>query len=63
MLKDIKEGKEDKFREAFLKDFGDDFYLLSKKEVLECNLFGEYTEEILSIVKNKVNTRFEVSPL
>ena len=25
--------------------------------------FGEYTEEILSIVKNRVNTRFEVSPL
>lgn len=25
--------------------------------------FGEYTEEILSIVKNRANTRFEVSPL
>ena len=25
--------------------------------------FGEYTEEILSIVKNRVNTRFEGSPL
>lgn len=25
--------------------------------------FGNYTEEILSIVKNRVNTRFEVSPL
>ena len=24
--------------------------------------FGEYTEEILSVVKNRVNTRFEVSP-
>ena len=25
--------------------------------------FGEYTEEILSIVKSRINTRFEVSPL
>ena len=25
--------------------------------------FGEYTEEILSVVKNRVNTRFEGSPL
>ena len=40
----VKKGEEDKFKEAFLKDFGDDFYLLSKKEVLECNLFGEFTE-------------------
>ena len=40
----VKEGMKDKFKEAFLKDFGDYFYLLSKEEVLEYNLYGEYAE-------------------
>ena len=35
---------EEKFKKAFIKDFGDDFFLLSKEEVLEYNLFGEYAE-------------------
>ena len=35
---------EEKFKEAFIKDFGDDFFLLSKEKVLEYNLFGEYAE-------------------
>ena len=40
----VKKGMEEKFKEAFIKDFGDDFFLLSKEEVLEYNLFGEYAE-------------------
>ena len=40
----VKEGMKEKFKEAFIKDFGDDFFLLSKKEVLEYNLYGEYAE-------------------
>lgn len=36
----VKEGMEEKFKEAFLKHFGNDFLLLSKEEVLQKKLFG-----------------------
>ena len=38
-------GKEKEFKEEFNKEFGKDFFLLSKKEILDYNLFGEYSEE------------------
>ena len=38
----VKEGQEENFKKAFLKDFGKDFYLLSKEEVLKNKLFGDY---------------------
>jgi len=40
----VKPGYEKKFVEEFNKDFGNDFYLLSKKEILDYKLFGEYSE-------------------
>ena len=33
---------EEKFRKAFNKDFENDFYLLSKEEILKYKIFGEY---------------------
>ena len=36
----VKEGRKDEFREIFLKNFQDDFLLLTKEEVLESKLFG-----------------------
>lgn len=40
----VKKGQEENFKNAFLKDFGKDFYLLSKEEVLKHKLFGDYEE-------------------
>ena len=40
----IKPGKEDIFRSAFERLFGDSYVLLSKKEVLDVKLFGEGKE-------------------
>ena len=40
----VKKGEEENFKKAFLKDFGNDFYLLSKEEVLKYQLFGDYEE-------------------
>ena len=40
----VKKGEEENFKKAFLKDFGKDFYLLSKEEVLKYKLFGDYEE-------------------
>ena len=40
----VKKGQEENFKKAFLKDFGKDFYLLSKEEVLKYKLFGDYEE-------------------
>ena len=38
----VKKGQEENFKKAFLKDFGEDFYLLSKEEVLKYKIFGDY---------------------
>ena len=38
----VKKGFETNFIQAFNKDFGNDFFLLSKKEILEKKIFGEY---------------------
>ena len=38
----VKKGFESNFIQAFNKDFGNDFFLLSKKEILEKKIFGEY---------------------
>ena len=40
----IKKGEEENFKKSFLKDFGNDFYLLSKEEVIKYKLFGDYEE-------------------
>ena len=40
----VKKGKEEDFKKAFLKEFGNDFYLLSREEVLKHKLFGDYEE-------------------
>ena len=40
----VKKGQEENFKNAFLKDFGKDFYLLSKEEVLKHKLFWDYEE-------------------
>ncbi|MEG1256557.1 alkaline phosphatase family protein [Clostridium sp.] len=40
----VKEGMKQKFKDVFLKEFGDDFLLLSREEVLKKKLFG-YGEE------------------
>jgi len=40
----VKDGMNEKFKEAFLKHFGDDFLLLSREEVLEKKLFGDGEE-------------------
>ena len=37
----VKKGEEENFKNAFNKEFGNDFYLLSKEEILKYNLFGE----------------------
>ena len=41
----VKKGHESEFVEEFNKEFGDDFFLLSRKEILENNIFGEYAFE------------------
>ena len=38
----VKKGEEEAFKNDFNKEFGKDFYLLSKNEVLEKKIFGEY---------------------
>ena len=38
----VKKGEEESFKNSFVKEFGKDFYLLSKKEILKYKLFGEY---------------------
>ena len=40
----VKQGNEKDFVQEFNKNFGNDFYLLSKKEILDYKLFGEYAE-------------------
>ena len=45
----IKEGKQNQFKELFEKYFGKYFYLLSKEEIINKNLFGEIKYE-----KNKL---------
>ena len=37
----VKDGKQDEFKKLFDKYFGREFDLLSKKEVIDCKLFGE----------------------
>ena len=41
----VKKNKEENFKKAFLKDFGQQFYLLSREEAIKNKLFGEYTDE------------------
>ena len=38
----VKKGYEKEFIKAFNKDFGNDFFLLSKKDILKYQIFGEY---------------------
>ena len=45
----IKEGKQNQFKELFEKYFGKYFYLLTKEEIINKNLFGEIKYE-----KNKL---------
>ena len=40
----VKPGYEKNFVEEFNKIYGDDFYLLSKEDILKYKLFGEYSE-------------------
>ncbi|MEG2289027.1 MAG: hypothetical protein RSA29_12330 [Clostridium sp.] len=40
----VKEGMDKKFKEEFLKEFGNDFILLSREEVVEKKLFGHGEE-------------------
>ena len=40
----VKKGEEENFKKAFHKEFGNDFYLLSKEEVLKLKIFGDYKE-------------------
>lgn len=58
----IKDGMHDKFRELFIKYFGNDFILISKEEVLKSNLFGfgnehpkfkSFIGDYLAIAKNE----------
>ena len=39
----IKKGFEQDFINAFNQDYGNDFFLLSKEDVLKYKIFGEYT--------------------
>ena len=41
----VKKGEEENFKKAFNKEFGNDFYLLSKEEVLKSKIFGDCKEE------------------
>ena len=38
----VKKGYEKEFIKAFNKDFGNDFFLLSKEDILKYQIFGEY---------------------
>ena len=41
----IKDDKKEEFKKIFNEEFGNDFYLLSKEEVLKYNIFGEYNKK------------------
>ena len=41
----VKKGEEENFKKAFNKDFGNQFYLLSKEDILNNKIFGEYNED------------------
>ena len=41
----IKKGEEENFKNAFIKELGKEFYLLSKEEVIESGVFGDYEEK------------------
>jgi len=41
----VKKGEEENFKNTFNKEFGKDFYLLSKEEILKYNLFGDCQKE------------------
>jgi predicted AlkP superfamily pyrophosphatase or phosphodiesterase len=41
----VKKGEEENFKKAFNKDFGNQFYLLSKEEILNNKIFGEYNQD------------------
>ena len=41
----VKKGEEENFKKAFIKDFGNDFYLLSKEEILKYKIFGDYDKD------------------
>ena len=41
----LKPGREKRFKKDFIKEFGKDFFLLSKKEVLDYKIFGECSKE------------------
>jgi len=41
----VKKGEEENFKKAFNKDYGNHFYLLSKEEILNNKIFGEYNED------------------
>ena len=40
----VKKGEEENFKKSFNKEFGKYFYLLSKEEVLQLKIFGDYEE-------------------
>ena len=40
----VKETEKENFKNSFIKEFGNDFYLLSKEEVLKNKIFGEFEE-------------------
>lgn len=41
----VKKGEEENFKKAFNKDFGNKFYLLSKEEILNNKIFGEFNQD------------------
>ena len=41
----VRPGKEKEFKEKFNKEFGNEFFLFSNKEIIDLNLFGEYSKE------------------
>ena len=41
----VKKGEEENFKKSFNKDFGKQFYLLSKEEILNNKIFGEYNQD------------------
>ena len=40
----VKKGEEENFKNSFIKEFGNDFYLLSKEEIIKNKIYGEYEE-------------------
>ena len=41
----VKKGEEENFKKAFNKELGNHFYLLSKEEILQNKIFGEYNKD------------------